>query len=346
MTLHQWSRSCFLALTVAPLTVSMFLATARAVDSVPHMRCEGEVCIDVLEVGDVRNAADAETGHGAVDYAFAIGRHEVTVGQYLTFLNTVAADLSALPPDKRGALEELWQEDMINTHSYVLPNGMISRNGSGTREDPYVYREVPDPALGEASSHRGVLNISWFAAARFANWMHNGGRPDSTTETGAYTLEYRRKGVAQRNPDARWWLPSQDEWYKAAYFDRAKLGESPYWNYPTRSDALPVAEMPQGGVNSANYNSVAPDGQKLTPAGAYADTFSPYGAYDMAGSLWEWCDTSVSDHDGEPETMVMLGGSWSLGLINLSRFGARDYLPEYNDDDTGFRLATTVTPTP
>ena len=33
---------------------------------------------------------------------------------------------------------------------------------------------------------------------------------------------------------------------------------------------------------------------------------------------------------------------YKLGIINISKFGPRDYEPTYNDDDTGFRLATTV----
>ena len=164
MVMYERSHSCFWALVVAALAGPMALATVRAADAVPHLRCEGEVCIEVVEVGDVGNAADAETGHGAVHHAFAIGRHEVTVGQYVTFLNAVAGDVSALPPDKRGALEDLWQEDMFATHGYVLPNGLISRRGNGTSEDPYVYR-VPGHGYETARCAGYAANLNSVAAS-------------------------------------------------------------------------------------------------------------------------------------------------------------------------------------
>lgn len=331
-------------LAAALLGVALACVSGSTADA--DSRCVGPVCIDVVIVGDLGNAPDAETGLGQVDEAFAIGKYEITVEQYVAFLNTVAARPSTLVEGKHEAIEELWQQDMFETHAYVAPNGVVARSGSGTAEDPYIYREIHDAKLGTQSPRRAILNISWFAAARFANWLHNGGTAASDTEDGAYTLAYRRKGVVPRNSGARWWIPSLNEWYKAAYYDPTKQGTNRYWTYPTRSDSLPVAGMPPGSANSANYNSVLPDGRKLTPVGAYTGTTSYYGTHDQAGLMWEWSDSSYANHDGAPETMGLVGGSWSLGLINISKFGGRDYLPEYNDDDTGFRLATTVGTSP
>ncbi len=341
-----FNRIMYLARLAAPAVfVAAFLELAlpAAAADAPYdgERCVGLVCIEVVEVGDAGNAPDPGTGEGAVAHDFAIGKYEVTVAQYLIFLNAVASRAAELPVGKREAIEGLWQEDMFETHAYVAPRGVIARSGSGTVSDPYVYSEVPAPELGPLSSRRGVLNISWLAAARFANWLHNGATATSDTETGAYSLDYRTKGGAVRNPGARWWIPSNDEWYKAAFYDPGRPGTAKYWTYPSQSDELPRAEVPPGGTNSANFNGAGPEGQKLTPVGAYAGTSSHYGTYDQAGLLWEWSDTPVLNHDGVPETMGLLGGSWSLGLINVSKFGGRDYLPDYNDDDTGFRLATT-----
>lgn len=324
------------------LAILFSCAFGLAGEALASERCVGTICIDVVAVENAGNNPDPDTGLGAVSHAFAIGSYEVTVGQYVQFLNSVATRPMDLPVDKRAAIEELWQPDMLHTHAYVVPNGVVARSGAGTAAQPFAYAEIPDEHLGAQSSRRGMLNISWFAAARFANWLHNGARDDSSTETGAYTLNYQRKGVVARNPGARWWIPSADEWYKAAYFDPARLASNPYWTYPTRSDELPVAEAPPGNGNSANYNSVGADGRKLTAVGAYTAAASHYGTFDQAGLLWEWTDTSFANHDGVPQTMAMFGGSWSLGLINISKFGSRDYLPDYNDDDTGFRLATTL----
>jgi formylglycine-generating enzyme required for sulfatase activity len=318
------------------------VVAAAAGDVPPPGRtiCAGPICMDVVDVGDPMNPPDPETGYGAVSYPFAIGRHEVTVDQYVTFLNATASRPAELPPGQREAIEELWQPGMLKTHDYVVRDGLIDRRGAGTSADPYSYWMVSDVTIGADSGHRPIIEISWFAAARFANWLHNGATAGSSTETGAYTLDYRRDGIVALNRGAKWWIPSHDEWYKAAYYDPTRPGELQYWAFPTRSDELPRGEIPPGGANSANFNSVAPEGHKLTPVGSYSASFSHYGTLDQAGLLWEWSDTAIPDHDGMPRTMTLLGGSWSLGLINPSRFGSRDYLPGYNDDDTGFRLAT------
>lgn len=299
--------------------------------------CVGAVCVDTVNVTDVGNPADPDTGLGSVAYDYAIGAHEITVEQYTAFLNAVAQ----VPAT--AAVAELWVEAMEKPYPYVSP-GLIQRTGAGTAEDPFTYAEMPDPVLGDDSPRRGIFNISWFSAARFANWLHNGATAEASTEIGAYTLDGATSGVISRNPDAKWWVPSGDEWYKAAFYDPTRSGQSKYWNYPTRTDELTVAEVPPGGANSANYDGAMPEGQKITPTGAFPDSRSHYGTFDQAGLLWEWTDETYADFEGVPTTRGLRGGSWSLGIINVSKFGPRDYEPTYNDDDTGFRLATTLKP--
>jgi formylglycine-generating enzyme len=297
--------------------------------------CFGLICIETVNVGDPGNPADTDTGFGAVKDQYAIGKYESTVGQYVIFLNAVAA-----VTDKE-AIISLWNRDMEKTKSYVSTTGLIARTGSGTSEQPYVYTEKVDPSLGASSSKRAILNISWFSAARFANWLHNGATASSSTETGAYTLNYATSGVFTKNAGARWWIPSEDEWYKAAYYDPTKPGINKYWKYPTRFDEVPASEAPIGGANSANYNSpLSLEKNRITPVGAYSASASYYGTYDQAGLMWEWNDAVYTGYDDNPITRGMRGGSWSLGIINVSKFGPRDYEPIYDDDDTGFRIAT------
>ena len=69
-----------------------------------------------------------------------------------------------------------------------------------------------------------LLNqVSWFSAVRFANWVNNG-QGGADTETGAYTLLggtpiLSNDRFISRQPDAKVFLPTEDEWYKAAYYD-------------------------------------------------------------------------------------------------------------------------------
>lgn len=329
---------CLHSLSLA--SAVLLSASVHAQSTKEREQCVGLICMAVVEVGNPDNPPDEQTGHGSVAHPFAMGKYEVTLEQYLRFLNAVATRPNSLTEIKRDALLELWIADMKNTHDYVSKDGLIARTGQGTEEAPFVFTEVPDPVWGTRSGQRGMLNISWFAAARFANWMHNGATTTADTETGAYSLNGARTGFVGRNPDARWWIPSLNEWYKAAFYDPTRAGSQPYWNYPTRSDTLPDRQALPGGVNSANYNGSQPEGQHITPVGAYEKSVSYYGTYDQAGLLWEWTDTSFNNHEGQPSTMGLMGGSWSLGQINISKHGGRDYLPQYNDDDTGFRLAT------
>jgi hypothetical protein len=71
------------------------------------------------------------------------------------------------------------------------------------------------------------------------NWLHNG-QGSGSTETGAYTLS-GNTGIITKNVGATVWLPSEDEWYKAAYYDPTPgASGNNYWLYPTQSDTAPT----------------------------------------------------------------------------------------------------------
>lgn len=290
------------------------------------------VTIETVPVGNPNNPKDKQTGFGAVPYEYAIGKYVVTVGQYVAFLNAKAT-VTTNP-----ALINLWNEDMEKPASYVS-SGFIRRTGSGTQADPYLYAEIPDAALGADSPNRAICNISWFSAARFANWINNGATALSDTESGAYALQNATSGVFMREKNASWWIPSEDEWYKAAYYDPSKLPAGGYHTYPFRSDTEPKKQVPPGGANSANFDGIMPDKRKITPVGAYTHSRSHYGTYDQGGLVWQWNDAVYSDQLGKPLNRGMRGASWSLGLLNISKLSPRDYPPTYEDDDSGFRLA-------
>jgi hypothetical protein len=129
------------------------------------------VTIDMVTVGDAGNVADT-TGYGAVGYEYRIGKYEVTIGQYTEFLNAVAKS------DPYG----LYATEMANTPAIAG----IDRTGSA---GSYIYT-VKNPVgvtAGQSGANRPITFVSWFDAARFANWMHNG-QGTGSTETGAYTL--------------------------------------------------------------------------------------------------------------------------------------------------------------
>ncbi|HMO65805.1 MAG TPA: SUMF1/EgtB/PvdO family nonheme iron enzyme, partial [Verrucomicrobiota bacterium] len=216
--------------------------------------------LDFVRVGQPRNFPDF-TGLGRVDETFEIQRHEVTWAEYAAFLNAVAAEA-----DPRG----LWNPAMENA-----PTGGLIREGAPGR---WRHRVKP------GAERLPAVWVSWHDAARFCNWLHHGARPGGETEHGAYELGGRNPREAVRTEHARCFLPSADEWYKAAYHepDPARRGASPYWMFPTRADLPPAVEAPPGGTNSARFGG---DGTRTAPVGSYPATASAWGARDLAGNV-------------------------------------------------------------
>lgn len=295
------------------------------------------VTVSWVTVGDPGNAADT-SGYGAVADAFAIAATEVTNAQYAEFLNTV----DSLGANALG----LYNPDMgTNARGGIT---FASGNAPGTK---YV--------LKTDMSSKPVNFMSWFDAARFTNWMNNG-QGAGSTETGAYD-------VSQANPTrlagATIFMPTEHEWYKAAYYDPvnagADAGGTPdYWLYPTMSDAIPTiatadanGDITNPGANVANYNSGADwntqDGNVTTVGGAGALSASYYGTFDQGGNLWEWTETI---YDPNPIAKVIRGGGWNfpeLGLGSTYRDALNPLVGDGIGDTlglTGFRLATIPEP--
>ena len=109
-----------------------------------------------------------------------------------------------------------------------------------------------------------VVEVDWFDAIRFTNWLHNGAVAGSGTENGAYTIgppgEFGYPSNASsiaRNPGAIWFLPNDDEWYKSAYHENDGATAN-YFDFPTSSDLAPSSDQPPGASapnpsNSANF---------------------------------------------------------------------------------------------
>lgn len=148
--------------------------------------------LDFIKIKDVNNPNDI-SGFGSVSYAYKISKYPITNNLYCDFLNLKAkSDPYAL----------------YNTNMGSAIYGGITRTGvSGS----YSYTVKPN------MSNKPVVYISWYDALRFANWMHNGAN-NGSTETGAYSINGAFGGAFTRNTNAKFWLPSEDEWYKAAYY--------------------------------------------------------------------------------------------------------------------------------
>ena len=295
------------------------------------------VTIDWVTIGNAGNAAQSAAnrthgfsggdGYGAVAYEYGISRHETTLGQYAAFLNAVAKT------DTYG----LYSPGMASNTDVAG----ITRSGiSGS----YTYS-----VTGSAS--RPVTYVNWFDAARFANWIHNGQptgmQAAATTEDGAYTLNGATSGVGiSRNVGATVWLPSENEWFKAAYYDPTHMaGAGGYWLYPTQSDAL--AGNTIGVAASANYRDgdYARDQNgllsNLTDAGAFGtNSDSYYGTFDQGGNVAE-----INDSVQWGFLRGLRGGGYGDDALGL-RSSTSSIVGTNEESFIGFRLAGSPIPEP
>ena len=296
--------------------LARFMAVAAMV-----LACISGVQAEVVmvTVGDPGNAMDTRypaggvPGFGGVAETYNIGKYEVTNSQYCEFLNAVA------------------NADPYGLYNPNMGSGLggITRGGSSPN---YTYNVIA------GRGNMPVNYVSWYDTLRFANWMHNG-QGSGDTEDGAYDMSLGSSVV--RKPDALVFLPTEDEWYKAAYYKGGGTNAG-YWDCPTQSDNVPTAENPPGTdmINgSANHSGAIGD---LTNVGAYTakPSDSAYGTFDQGGNAWEWNETDIL---GDGSNRGHRGGALNthdgLNLLAASRNWGSPALDRYN---IGFRVAAEV----
>jgi formylglycine-generating enzyme len=206
---------------------------------------------------DIGNAgnADDDTGYGGVGYAYRMGVNEVS-------------------------------ERMIDAYNALSGGPSITKDTRGL--------------------DRPATNVSWNEAARFVNWLNTskgysvaykfttGGAND---DIALWTISDAGYNAANpfRNANAYYFLPSEDEWYKAAYYDPNKSGGAGYWDYATGSDSAPTAVASGTTSGTAVYNG-QPGPADITNAGG----LSPYGTMAQNGNVWELGESGFAAAPGTP----------------------------------------------
>lgn len=296
---------------------------------------QADVSYQLVTIGDAGNANDI-TGFGAVNYGYRIGKYEVTIEQYTAFLNAVARD------DPYG---------LYNGSMGGIPNvAGISRSGvSGS----YSYNVLNNNG---SSANRPVTSVSWFNAARFANWMANnqptGAEGSTTTENGAYDLSNFSNGLAVPkniiNPNTgkvpSYYIPLENEWYKAAYYN----GVGGYTLYATQSNTAPGNDInAPDSSNQVNYLSEttgycvtqSPNFDTtqnyLTAVGTFTNSASHYGTFDQTGNVWEWNDMD----GGSSASRGVRGAAYTSTPPYMQSTYRMGYAAKSYNPNGGFRLA-------
>ena len=227
---------------------------------------------------------------------------------------------------------------------------------------PYVYRigkyEISERMIDAANALGGLgitkdkrgpekpaTRVSWFEAAQFVNWLNT-----STGGVPAYKFDAQGNfqlwapgdpgydpGNLFRNAQARYFLPSADEWYKAAFYDPVA---GIYWDYPNGSDSPPLPVASGTAPNTAVWNTGA-DPADITQAGGP----SPMGTIAQAGNVWEWQESEFDLLNDSTNSTRSLRGSDNVlthTSLALSSSYMAQALPSRSLDNVGFRIASQV----
>ena len=242
---------------------------------------------------------DGTTGYGAVSYAYNIGTYDVTAAQYVEFLNAKGASNSA------GIYKSI-----MGTGVYPQGSNIIQSGSSGS----YSY------SVSSTYANMPVVGVTWFDAARFCNWLSNG-QGSGSMETGAYTLSGATSGIIMANAGDQIRLPTEDEWYKAAYYNGAS---GTYSRFPDGRNDVGSADAAYNpyasGLVNVNYG---------TP--------SSYGVYGMGGNVYQWNDAVITD-----TTRGLRGGCWNLDYTVMQSNLRAHSVPSQNGAYVGFRVASLV----
>ena len=208
---------------------------------------------------------------------------------------------------------------------------------------------IANVSAGAWTGNQPAANISWYEAAAFVNFLNT-----NSGKTAAYILSWSGTAWSMtlqssnawtlggtnlyRNKDAFYFLPSDNEWYKAAYYNAAGTN---YFLYPTASSKAPTPVASGTNARTAVYNLAASVPAMVDITGG----LSPYGTMGQGGNVREWIETSISGLNiSTTENRPTLGGFYGDVVGVLSSTNRASFAPTIENPNIGFRVASVPEP--
>lgn len=284
--------------TILVVAVCMLVFAGIASADTFNAGTADEFTIDFVTISGDTNPT---SGYGIIDNDFRMGKYEITNGQ--------------------------WQK-------FQTSYGTVTGDPSSAYDTTATWAGTNVPANG----------ISWYETAQFVNYLNTStGHPAAykftgTQGTGDYTFalwDSSDIGYDSSNPfrnsNAKYVLPTEDEWVKAAYWNGTTLQ-----TFATTDNSIPVA-----GVDT-NYKAIG------NPWDVGSGSEELNGTYDMMGNLAEWMeDPYGGSYSFRPEHAIRGGGAFESETMALSPFfhwgnGAQYEVGEFGY--TTFRVASVPEP--
>ena len=250
--------------------------------------------IDFVTIGNPGNPGDTRIsypdeanpyGCGAVGYEYQIGKYEITNAQW---------------------------------NAFTLASGAPTGN--------------PSTGYDENATHTGAQQptneVSWYEAAQFCNYLTTGDKSfgvyhfsGNNTNPGDFLGVNR--GLAISTYGTVYVIPTEDEWYKAAYY----TGDG----YSTYANGLDIISAADDGWNyfGGTYN---------LPWDVGTGTEEQNGTFDIMGNVWEWNETLIDSWRG------VRGGPYFMGSYDMSSTARGRTILDNEGYGIGFRVASVPEP--
>ena len=219
---------------------------------------------------------------------------------------------------------------------------------------------------GDQIEVSGLLGIGFAIRSQVENVEYKGGSTYISVKNSYPDNVASGEGVivsipSTRSTLAKVWIPSENEWAKAAYYNpKLNNGAGGYYKWATQSNDYPgnsfepianQANIPSSdGLSYANTKtdrSITPimGPSLLTPVGSFSKSPSYYGTFDQDGNVTEWTETvydstaAFGSYNRSPNaTRSKHGAMYYSGAAGSTR---RDDILMPNDKGygSGFRLA-------
>ncbi len=287
--------------------------------------------------------------------AFAMGKYEITNGQYCTYLNSalaqglIAVTGGVVYQAETGTSFPYCDTSAFNTLSQIAYESGVftvrTKGGRDMAEDPMVM-------------------VSWYGAAAYCNWRSQQEDRPLCYDPNTWSCDFSQMGYRLAT-EAEWEYASrggltgkrfpwgdtisqtQADFYSSSSYDydvsSVKDQFHFLWNDEDYPATAPVGFFDGGIKYKSNYHWAGSVASYQT-----ADGRNPYGLFDMAGNVFEWCNDWYDGYGSTPQTnptgpasgtnCVLRGGSWNSTAV-VCRVAYRiNYIPSNRGVSYGFRL--------